>query len=113
MRRLLQALRTMDPGADAVTGQLELARFRDHAPDARAYAAVLRHDPCCYCGSTDRVQVDHVEAYGPGGSCHWTNLTAACIACNSSKMDRRLLVWLLTSPRMQSRRYPQLDLMVA
>lgn len=54
------------------------------------YIAVLRGDPCSYCGSDGGV-VDHIEPLFHGGDADWTNLTAACRRCNTSKHTDGLL----------------------
>lgn len=63
------------------------------AEDMR-YAVMLRHDPCCYCGKASGT-VDHITPVSVGGGSHWTNLTAACAFCNTSKHNRGLLLWLV------------------
>lgn len=85
-------------------------RFRDADPRTLFYETILVNDPCCYCGSRENMQLDHIEAFITGGSGEWTNCTASCRACNSSKCDKPLLWWLLQSPRMLALRYPQLEL---
>jgi 5-methylcytosine-specific restriction endonuclease McrA len=63
-------------------------------PETREYVAVIRLDPCVYCGGpTDTV--DHIRPVSLGGPNHWTNLAPACRPCNSGKKDRRLLSYLL------------------
>ena len=61
--------------------------------DAVAYADVLRADPCCYCGAPCE-HIDHITPVTIGGTNHWTNLTAACAACNSRKQDTAMLEFL-------------------
>lgn len=58
------------------------------------YAAILRRDPCSYCGGPGG-EVDHIVPPSKGGTGHWTNLTAACKSCNSSKNARSLLHFML------------------
>lgn len=57
---------------------------------AADYCAILRGDPCSYCGAPAE-SVDHVQALAVGGSNDWDNLTAACRSCNSRKGQRSLL----------------------
>lgn len=66
-------------------------------PHSHEYASVLRQDPCCYCGGPCE-SIDHIEPVIEGGSHEWTNLTASCGSCNSSKNARPLLTFLLTNP---------------
>ena len=58
------------------------------------YIAILRGDPCSYCGQ-DAGVVDHIDALHVGGDHSWTNLTATCQSCNSSKRTEALLSFLL------------------
>lgn len=74
---------------------------------AMMYAKVLRADPCSYCGSREKVQVDHIEPLrrpvGPTGSIgnggvsteHINNVTAACARCNRDKNTDSLLDFLM------------------
>ncbi len=61
--------------------------------DSRDYADVLYADPCSYCGERADT-VDHIEPKYLGGENHWSNFTAACISCNSSKGTTNLLEFL-------------------
>lgn len=62
-----------------------------------AQRSSFRHllgDPCSYCGGpTD--SVDHIEPASRGGDDHWSNYTASCKPCNTSKMTSPLLAFLL------------------
>ena len=51
---------------------------------------VLRRDRfrCQYCGSRDRLTVDHVLPKSRGGRDTWENLVAACTPCNNRKGSR-------------------------
>lgn len=62
--------------------------------DTVAYEAVLRRDPCAYCGARDEIQVDHVVPVAGGGANDWMNLTAACRACNRAKSAHGLLAFM-------------------
>lgn len=48
---------------------------------------VLRRDRfrCQYCGSRERLTVDHVMPKSRGGRDSWENLVAACVPCNNRK----------------------------
>lgn len=66
--------------------------------DTKAYMALLRRDPCCFCGAlpVERVQdVDHIVPLDGGGLDRWENMTAACASCNRGRRDRDLLTTLL------------------
>lgn len=61
----------------------------------REYKKVLLRDPCTYCGMTERVYaVDHITARINGGTDDWTNLTAVCASCNSSKGTKSVIGFL-------------------
>ena len=51
---------------------------------------ILRRDRyrCQYCGSRDRLTVDHVQPKSRGGRDTWENLVAACTPCNNRKGNR-------------------------
>lgn len=51
---------------------------------------VLRRDrfKCQYCGSRDRLTIDHVHPKSRGGRDTWDNLVAACVPCNNHKGNR-------------------------
>ena len=57
------------------------------------YMAILRRDPCSYCGTAAGV-VDHIVPLYQQGLHGWENLTAACRRCNSSKGTKSLLAFL-------------------
>lgn len=63
---------------------------------AREWIRILLADPCAYCGGAGGT-VDHIVPVKHGGTNDWTNLTAACGSCNSSKRTRPLLTHLLTA----------------
>lgn len=45
---------------------------------------------CIYCGSREKLTVDHMIPTSRGGPDHPDNAVMACASCNSSKGDRRL-----------------------
>jgi hypothetical protein len=49
---------------------------------------------CAYCGSTDKVGLDHVIPLCLGGTNSIDNLVPCCHACNVSKGKKPLLVWM-------------------
>ena len=51
---------------------------------------VLRRDGhrCQYCGSAERLTLDHVLPRSRGGKDAWENLVAACTPCNNKKSNR-------------------------
>lgn len=51
-------------------------------------------DSCCYCGSKEKLHMDHLIPKIKGGSDSSDNIVWSCRTCNSSKRDRDVLVWL-------------------
>ena len=49
---------------------------------------------CAYCGSVDRIEVDHVVPLARGGKHEVENLAPACFACNRSKGAKLVSEWL-------------------
>lgn len=51
---------------------------------------ILRRDRyrCQYCGSRERLTVDHIIPKSRGGKDTWENLVAACTPCNNKKDNR-------------------------
>lgn len=85
----------------------------DTTPSRKAWHAVIRRDPCSYCGinGPKAREVDHIVAKPFENEA--TNWTAACRHCNSSKGCRTLLFALSgldvgyrhQSTRLSIRRY--------
>lgn len=73
---------------------VRIGGYRRWSTDERAYAEVLRGDPCSYCGAPTEA-IDHIGARARGGEHAWGNFTAACKSCNSTKSARPLLTFLL------------------
>lgn len=46
------------------------------------------HSVCQYCGSRERLTIDHVVPKSRGGKSIWDNLVTACQRCNSLKGDQ-------------------------
>jgi len=51
---------------------------------------------CTYCGSTEKLSLDHIIPLSKGGPHAQSNLTVACRSCNSSKNATPLDTWLKT-----------------
>ncbi len=49
---------------------------------------------CCYCGSEQQLEVDHLIPTKRGGKNKGENLIWACRTCNSSKGSKDMLEWL-------------------
>jgi hypothetical protein len=96
--RLLKGLRD---GSMSVGSILDDERLKLVLPQA-----------CCYCGSRERLTLDHVIASSQGGPDAGDNVVWSCRSCNSSKGDRDLLEWYAARgrfpPLLLLRRYLKL-----
>jgi len=61
---------------------------------AKEYVALIKGDPCGYCGSASEA-VDHIVAVMSGGSGCPQNLAPICKSCNSSKQTKDVLTFML------------------
>lgn len=61
----------------------------------RAYAEILRLDPCAYCGGPAS-EIDHIDPFIAGGRFTVQNITASCGPCNRRKQHTPLLIFLAT-----------------
>ena len=78
LTRLYDAARHANPRAErlGVRGRISTADVR----------AVLTDDArCVFCGTDERLTIDHVVALGAGGPNERSNLQPACHSCNASK----------------------------
>jgi 5-methylcytosine-specific restriction endonuclease McrA len=63
---------------------------------ATRWAIYHRDDfKCLYCGSTDKLTLDHRRSVFNGGTNKPTNLFTSCLSCNSSKQERSTAWFLL------------------
>lgn len=53
----------------------------------------LYNSPCAYCGSNDKITLDHIVPINRGGAHSIGNLAPACEHCNKSKSDKLLVEW--------------------
>jgi hypothetical protein len=67
---------------------------------------------CNYCGSTEKLALDHIFPQKYGGQDNAENLIFACRTCNSSKGKKDLMEWMIFRgqflPLMIIRRYLKL-----
>jgi len=59
----------------------------------------LNQGPCFYCGSKERITIDHVVAIDRGGTDSIGNLVPACKSCNSRKRHLTIMEWRLFKQR--------------
>jgi hypothetical protein len=84
--------------AHAIRVKARQRDIRALGPDDLSYVMVVRRDPCSYCSGPGGTW-DHIEAHANGGPSAWENSTGACAACNASKKDQNLLLWLAAGGR--------------
>jgi hypothetical protein len=53
---------------------------------------------CAYCGSSDRLSIDHVMALAAGGLDEISNILPACLTCNCSKQSWPVEEWYRKQP---------------
>jgi len=59
----------------------------------------LRASSCFYCGSNQKIELDHLLPIARGGQHSEGNLVPACRSCNRSKGQKLLTEWKKTKPR--------------
>ena len=99
--RLIHDYLRDDAGSPLGVGMPSGAPLRaDGESHYEAWQALLRRDPCSYCGAAGiSGTVDHVDprsrpARGMGTAHGWINTAGACARCNGAKRDLGLLVFL-------------------
>ena len=94
-----KAWRAANPARYKVLSFRHVARRRalKRAAEVRLISARdmrrLRRGPCAYCGTSGRLQLDHVIPLSRGGRHAIGNLVAACLSCNDSKNAKLLIEW--------------------
>lgn len=53
----------------------------------------LSRGSCFYCGSVERIEIDHVMPLSRGGTHSIGNLVSACLKCNRSKGSKTITEW--------------------
>lgn len=69
----------------------------------------LKNNTCCYCGTDEKLSLDHLIPRKNGGTDFGDNIIYACKKCNSSKGAKDLIEWMLSNgkfpPILILRRY--------
>jgi 5-methylcytosine-specific restriction endonuclease McrA len=73
-----------------------------------ALATVGRRS-CAYCGSPERLTVDHVLALKCGGHDEAPNVVPACLRCNSSKSASFVEQWYRRQPFFDKARWRKIQ----
>lgn len=58
---------------------------RSAIPESVRSAVLGRDASCALCGSSERLEIDHIKPVAHGGSNHLRNLQVLCRPCNASK----------------------------
>jgi 5-methylcytosine-specific restriction endonuclease McrA len=53
----------------------------------------IYNSPCFYCGSLDKITIDHIIPISRGGSHSIGNIVPACSFCNGSKNSKFIVEW--------------------
>lgn len=101
-RRVLKRMQDWqqeNPGAVRALSQRRRARlveaFDDGSVTGESVSAVFEafRCRCVYCGSSGRLQEDHVVSIAAGGPHIIENIVPACQSCNASKNNTPVEVW--------------------
>jgi len=71
-----------------INGWVRVSFARARVPRALRREILARDKVCRYCGSSERLQVDHIYPVSRGGGSGPGNLQALCAPCNQEKRDR-------------------------
>ena len=53
----------------------------------------IKSQPCIYCGSREKICIDHIVPLSRGGNNSIGNYAPACLRCNSSKKNKLITEW--------------------
>lgn len=53
----------------------------------------IKSQPCIYCGSREKICIDHIVPLSRGGNNSIGNYAPACLKCNSSKKNKFITEW--------------------
>ena len=72
-------------------------RLNERTSETLAYMALIRTDPCAWCGQRQpgrMADADHIQPLLRGGQDRWENMTASCASCNRGRKAQSLLYTL-------------------
>jgi 5-methylcytosine-specific restriction endonuclease McrA len=64
--------------------------YKTKVPYSRKNVFIRDEYTCQYCGTHDKLSVDHVVPSSRGGKTNFLNCVTSCVKCNVSKGDRTL-----------------------
>lgn len=76
------------PSWSATPGQVPSTQRRKVSPEKRARVMARDGHACVWCGSVERLCIDHVVPLSRGGSNATENLRVLCWDCNTAKADK-------------------------
>jgi 5-methylcytosine-specific restriction endonuclease McrA len=62
--------------------------YRNKVPYSRKNVFIRDNHVCQYCGTHDRLSIDHVLPSSRGGKTSFENCVASCVSCNIKKGNR-------------------------
>lgn len=77
--------------------------------DQKRHRYALFENRCAYCGSVDRLTVDHVVPLSAGGLDEITNIVPACFGCNRSKWANLVEGWYRRQPFFSEARWQKIQ----
>ena len=64
---------------------------------------------CAYCGSTEKLSLDHIIPQCKGGSNHVNNVLCACTKCNADKGHEDWIIWYIQQPFFTEERRARIE----
>jgi 5-methylcytosine-specific restriction endonuclease McrA len=64
----------------------------------------LLASPCIYCGSTNKITIDHVIPRKRGGVHSVGNIVPACQTCNASRKSDTIMEWRVKKNKLNARK---------
>ena len=64
--------------------------YRNKVPYSRKNVFIRDRHTCQYCGTHERLSIDHVVPSSKGGKTSFENCVACCVACNLKKGNKTL-----------------------
>lgn len=95
VRAVFKKWRESSPDIDRIRHH----RRRAHKESVQTFKVTLkeiarmRSQACFYCGSREKICIDHVVPLSRGGNNSIGNYLPACLRCNSSKKNKTIMEW--------------------
>ena len=115
-RQRVQEWRALNPDVNKECGRQSRARRR--TARMSALVPITRQDTvarrnlfggkCAYCGSSERIVMDHVLPIKHGGLDESANLVPACFSCNASKSAKPVEYWYRSQPFFNDKKWKRI-----